>query len=1023
MTKNKKSVNDRLAENELKYNSIFMYSFDAILLTEPDGSILAANPAACAMFGRTEEEICRVGRSGIMNTDDPRLSEALSERELTGHFSGELSGIRKDGTIFPVELSTSVFTDNEGLKRTSMIIRDISRRIKFRQLLESKEANMRAIIENTDGSIWSIDKNLRLIECNSAFRLRFHKGTGRLIEPGDMVLDFVPGKIRDEWSEYFRRGLSGEKFTIITMTIRSLDKMHFRYSFNPIRDKSGSITGLTVSGHNITDLVNAQEELWKSEERFKHVAESAGEWIWEVDNSGMYIYASPQSNSLLGYSPEEIIGKKFFFDFFAPEVRDDLKKAALQTFRQKKVFRKFENVNIHKDGHKVILETSGFPIIDHQGKLKGYRGADVDITKSQLLYQKLVESEVRLKEAQSVAKIGNWEYDVKTDRPIWSNEMFKIFALPKESGEPSWQEHRNRIHPDDWAMVDKAVELAAVEGVPYNLVFRIVIPGEEIKWANTICRVEKDNNGKVHRLYGTVQDITARKISEGKLERTELLLRNVLSNAPITIFAADQDGIFTLSEGKELENAGLKPGENVGVSAYDLYRSLPFKEPSGNYITGETVIDRALSGETMLLTSELNGAYFYNHIGPITEENGRITGIVGVATNITENIKAEHEIAKSQERLRNLFEMSVVPIWEEDFSEVKNYFDGLRKRGVRNFRNYFTKHPEEAARCASLIRITDINQTSVEFFGAANKSDISNDLNSFFTDESFRCFTEELISLAEGRTEYECDIPIRTGGNRTKYVHLKLQVQPGHYDTLSQVLVSWIDISYRLNYEAELRKSEEALRQLNIHIEEARENERSLIALNLHDDLGQKLTALKMDISWLRKRMGVQSEMVIAKFDKLEQLINNSVSVVQKISSDLRPGILYDLGLKEAVDWYLKQNLEPAGIETSFKMIPARLAVDEQKSIVLFRIIQEALTNIIRHSGASMADLRITASASHINLVIKDNGRGIDPQEADSPSSFGIVSMKERVKAISGQVRITGIKDKGTVINVKIPVN
>ncbi|MCU0460105.1 MAG: sensor histidine kinase, partial [Bacteroidales bacterium] len=193
------------------------------------------------------------------------------------------------------------------------------------------------------------------------------------------------------------------------------------------------------------------------------------------------------------------------------------------------------------------------------------------------------------------------------------------------------------------------------------------------------------------------------------------------------------------------------------------------------------------------------------------------------------------------------------------------------------------------------------------------------------------------------------------------------------------------------------------------------------IAMNLHDDLGQKLTALKMNLSWLRKRIGVQSALVSDKLDEVENIIKSSIGTVQKISSELRPAILYELGLKDAVEWHMKQNLEPAGIKGSFRMDPEDLMVDKESSIVLFRIIQEAVTNIIRHSGAKRADIRLSRFLSYIELVIRDNGRGIKAGAVNDLKSFGLTSIRERVKNISGQFRITGEKGKGTLLVVRIP--
>jgi len=890
-----KNLNNRLAESELKYHSVFDHSFDGILLTAPDGRILAANQAACKMFGWSEEEICRLGRNGIMNTDDPRLALALKERELTGKFAGELTGLRSDGTIFPVELTTSVFADRRGEKRTSMIIRDISFRKRLSEELDDKESNLRSILENTDSIICLVDKDLRFIDGNSAFRTIFQSLTGHLLERGDDILDWLSDAIREKWKRYLTRGLTGISFTTMSTTGEGTQKRFLRFSFSPVRNRAGEVTGLTIMGTDISDLILMQ----KSYER----------------------------------------------------------------------------------------------------------------------------TGVMLKEAQSVAKVGNWEYDIKLNKADWSDELRRIFGLPEISDGLSWKSHLERIHPDDLQQFEEAVITAYSEGIPFTMVFRINVPGEDIKWIKAICKPEKDKRGNVIRLYGTIQDITEQENAERKLRRTEMLLLSVLSNAPLTIFATDKNGIFTLSEGKELKEVGLKPGENVGVSAYDLYDSMCYTDISGGVITGRETLDRVLSGDTLLLYNEFRGVYFENHIGPIINDREEITGVVGISVNITDQKKAKIQLQKEEERYRNLFENSVVPIIEEDFSEVRRYFDKLKRQGVRNFGKYFNKYPERAMQCVSMVKIRDVNRTSIRFFGVKQKSDLLGELDAFFSDESYKIFVEEIIALAEGKTEFESDIPVRMPGGKERVVHLGLHVVPDSDDSLSQVLVSWIDITDRIKYEEGLKISGETLRLLNMHIEEAREKERNHIAMDLHDDLGQKLTALKMNLSWLAKRIGVQSPLVNGKLEEIFQIIENSVISVQKMSSELRPAILYNLGLKEAVEWQIKQNLEPAGIKGSFRLIPADLKIDDKYSIVLFRIIQEAFTNIIRHSGADKANTRITRYPSYIELVINDNGKGIDDEAVNDPKSFGIAGIKERVRNISGQFRITGVKDRGTTLTVRIPMN
>jgi PAS domain S-box-containing protein len=142
-----------------------------------------------------------------------------------------------------------------------------------------------------------------------------------------------------------------------------------------------------------TERERVRESLRQSEERFRQVAESAGEFIWEVDATGLYVYASPIVAKILGYTPEEIMGRMYFYDFFVPETREAVKKAAFDVFARKEPFRAFLNWNVRRDGTTVALETSGLPILDENGSLLGYRGADTDVTERKRTEAALRESE------------------------------------------------------------------------------------------------------------------------------------------------------------------------------------------------------------------------------------------------------------------------------------------------------------------------------------------------------------------------------------------------------------------------------------------------------------------------------------------------------------------------------------------------------------------------------------------------------------------------------------------------------
>jgi PAS domain S-box-containing protein len=232
---------------------------------------------------------------------------------------------------------------------------------------------------------------------------------------------------------------------------------------------------------------------------------------------------------------------------------------------------------------------------------------------------------------------------------------------------------------------------------------------------------------------------------------------------------------------------------------------------------------------------------------------------------------------------------------------------------------------------------------------------------------------------------------------------------------------SHLDLTQRKNTEDELKKTKESLEKLNQHLLEVRENERSQIAMNLHDDLGQKLTALNLDLVFLKRRMGVQSQVVRKKLEDMSLMIKETIDSIKEISSFLRPAILFDLGLVSASVSLLKKIEKQSGIKCHFYYKPEEIDIDDSISLLLYRVLQESLTNIVRHSEASVAEIRLNIVSNKIEMQIADNGKGIAENEINSSTSMGILGIKERIRSVNGKVSIKGEKGTGTTIKISVP--
>lgn len=231
------------------------------------------------------------------------------------------------------------------------------------------------------------------------------------------------------------------------------------------------------------------------------------------------------------------------------------------------------------------------------------------------------------------------------------------------------------------------------------------------------------------------------------------------------------------------------------------------------------------------------------------------------------------------------------------------------------------------------------------------------------------------------------------------------------------------DITERKTAEQRLRQSKEQLRDLASHLQSIREEERTMIAREIHDELGQVLTVLKIQISLLSNKLREDQKELKEKISSVLGLIDSTVESVQKISSQLRPGILDDLGLVPAIEWQAQDFQERTGILCGLNLFREEISLDRNKSTAVFRIFQEALTNIARHSSAGRVDITLKTQDNALWFEIADNGRGITPMQISDQKSLGLLGMQERALILGGTVQISGTDKCGTTVSVHIPLD
>jgi len=350
---------------------------------------------------------------------------------------------------------------------------------------------------------------------------------------GKNMSEILPGRTKQDVEQFLAGEAGPEPIRHIetrreTKNGRVLDVM---VTFSPVL-VANKVIGFTTIERDITERKLAEKKLQASEERFRQVAENAQEWIWEVDANGLYTYASPVVEKILGYKPEDLVGKMHFYDLFLPDRRDELKKMAFEVFHKKQAFREFVNLNSSKDGHEVWLSTSGVPLLDKKGNLLGYRGADTDITEPKRAENALLESEEKYRAL--VNSIQDGVFIIQDEKIIFINEAFARM-IGYTTGELTGIKFQTLVAPEDLEMVaDRYRRRQAGEDVPGEYEYKILHKdGTTRVFVN--MQVELVPYRGAVASMGTLKNITERKRAERALRESEDRYRSLLEQTQVPI--------------------------------------------------------------------------------------------------------------------------------------------------------------------------------------------------------------------------------------------------------------------------------------------------------------------------------------------------------------------------------------------------------------------------------------------------------------------------------------------------------
>jgi len=616
-----------LKKSEEKIRLLLNATHDFIILAAEDGTIVDLNEAMARHFGGKREELIGTNLKSFIPPDvyEKRFAKALEVKHTKKpvQFIDEQRGRWFDNRFYPI------FDENGNVTQIAAFIHDITELVEKEREIEENERKLRALINATHDLVLLVKPDGTIVDLNQAMA-KAMGGKSREEFIGKSIWDYKDIIPPDVFENKVKKALEVIR---TKKPVRFIDKPKkwFDNRYYPIIDENGEVVQVAMFSMDIT-------EIKEMEERFRQVAENINEWIWEVDANGLYTYSSPAVEKILGYKPEEIVGKKHFYDLFHPEDKEKLKKEAFKIFENKKPFREFLNRNLHKNGEERWLLTSGVPVIDEKGNLIGYRGLDLDITEKKKAADALIKSEEKfriLAENSPSAIFIN-----KGRRLVYVNKKGEELTgySRKELCSPDF-DLLNLIAPEDREKIRKLfMRKQKTTSYECQLVDKkgrkrdIIVNTTEIPYEN-----EK-------AILGIITDITELKKAQKEVRKLKEYLESIIENANVWLDVLDENGNVIIWNRAAEEISGYTKEEVVGHAKIwewlypdEEYRKKIFEKAMAIIKKGEVVEDfetviRTKSGENKIIS------WFSRNL---VDENGKVVGSVALGRDVTEHRKAE----------------------------------------------------------------------------------------------------------------------------------------------------------------------------------------------------------------------------------------------------------------------------------------------------------------------------------------------------------------------------------------------
>jgi PAS domain S-box-containing protein len=1022
---------ERLAKH-LDY--LAKYANDIILLHDSNGKIFDFNDRALEAYGYSAEEFSGMNLSLLRAAEfAPPYEKKRREVDLAGSMRFESTHIRKNGAIFPVESSVRR-VNIAGEKYYQAIIRDITERKRAENELARQEKFIRQVIDSNPSLIFVKDAGGRFMLANEAMAKSYGQTVDGIVGKSNSELLHIPEQAA-AFDSANREVIEKrqERVAIESAVLADGKKHWFKTIRKPLEQGDGSVSVLTIA-MDITELKEVEREqqrlnralrllslcnaaLAHAEEdaQLKNICKLIVEmggyrmaWVgyaehdreknvrpamqygfeegyldgarisWADTERGRgpiglairtgvtQINQNWLTNPLLAPWREAALARGYQSSIALPLMHEAKAFGTLSIYSPEPDSFNADEVALLQE----LANNLASGIITQRmraGRILAEARFESERTRLRTLVQTIPDL-VWLKDTDGVylscnpqieRLYGAKEADIvgKTDFDFADRELAEHFRQKDREAMAAGKPTVN----EEWVTYPDNGQRALLE---------------------TIKTPMHDGAGKLIGVMGIARDITERSQAKERESR----LRHALNSTLDMIFIFQPDSLrFVYINKGAVDSVGYSNEELLQMAPPDIVPLMPepeFRKFIAPLISGEK---NMLRFETIHRHKDGTDLPVEVQLQLVQEENGEDV-FVAVVRDITERRRAEMELKRQKTFM-----------WQVIDTDPNRIF-------VKDANGRFLLANQSEAAAHGLTPNEMVGKNLAEIKRSPEEIAVHPETDRKVLKEGREVSLIEPYTLPNGEQRWLMTIKKR------------LAMPDGSLSILGIA----VDITQQKSSEMKLAESYKKLQRLSLHLENVRADERARIALNLHDEMGATLVAIKMGVAWLASKLPAETPQLKAEAARIAELVSGGIHTMHQIVTQLRPNLLGDVGLAAAVKDYVKKFRQHTGIECILIFPEEEFVLDADQSLTIFRIIQESLNNVVKHAQASRVNILFTEQSESLSMVIKDNGTGFD-SAMHKEQSFGLLGIRERALMVGGKARISSTPGKGTRVSVSIP--